>query len=58
MRFDLLHVGDIVNAQYYRSVAFMISRPGMAVPEDQVAQVIAQPATAPGGIGSALCSAR
>ena len=51
VRLDMLHVGDTVNAQYYRSVAFMLSAPGMPAPEDQMEQVIAQSAQAPGGIG-------
>lgn len=51
VRLDMLKVGDAVNAQYYRSVAFMVSQPGMTVPKDQITQVTARPATAPGGIG-------
>ena len=51
VRLDMLHVGDTVNAQYYRSVAFMLSAPGMPAPEDQMEQAIAQAAQAPGGIG-------
>ena len=51
MRLDMLRVGDTVNAQYYRSVAFVLSAPGMPAPEDQMAQAILQPAQAPGGIG-------
>lgn len=51
VRLDMLHVGDTVNAQYYRSVAFLLSAPGVAAPDDQVSQVIAQPAQAPGGVG-------
>jgi Cu/Ag efflux protein CusF len=56
VRLDMLKVGDTVNAKYYRSVAFMVSPPkgGMGVPapsEDEIAQVIARPTQAPGGIG-------
>jgi Cu/Ag efflux protein CusF len=56
VRLDMLKVGDTVNAQYYRSVAFMITPPqgGMGVPapgQDEIAQMIAQPAQAPGGVG-------
>lgn len=51
MRLEMLHVGDTVNAQYYRSVAFMLSGPGMPAPEDQMTQAIARSAQAPGGIG-------
>jgi hypothetical protein len=52
----MLKVGDTVNAQYYRSVAFMVTPPkgGMGVPapgQDEIAQMIAQPAQAPGGVG-------
>jgi hypothetical protein len=54
VRLNLLKVGQTVNAQYYRSVAFNVSSPtggnGVPVSNDQVAQVIAQPAQAPGGI--------
>jgi len=56
VRLDMLKAGDTVNAQYYRSVAFMLTPPkgGMGVPapgQDEIAQIIAQPAQAPGGIG-------
>jgi hypothetical protein len=56
VRLEMLNVGDKVNAKYYRSVAFLVSPPkgGMGVPapsEDEIAQVIAQPVQAPGGIG-------
>jgi len=49
VRLNLLKVGDTVNARYYRSVAFLVSRPGMAAPQDEIAQVIAQPVQVPGG---------
>ena len=45
-----LKVGDIVNAKYYRSVAFLLSTPGETAPEDAVAQVaIARKVEVPGG---------
>lgn len=44
-----LKVGDTVNAQYYRSVAFFVSAPGAAVPEDAIAQAAAKNVTLPGG---------
>jgi Cu/Ag efflux protein CusF len=51
VRLDMLRVGDTVNAQYYRSVAFMLSAPGLPTPEDQMEQAVLQSAQAPGGIG-------
>lgn len=51
VRLDMLRVGDTVNAQYYRSVAFVVSQPGATVPEDEIQQVAARPVDAPGGIG-------
>jgi Cu/Ag efflux protein CusF len=53
VRLDMLKVGDTVNAKYYRSVAFMVS-PDMNAPPDAAAQVVAQNATAPGGVGVRL----
>ena len=54
VRLDMLKVGQTVNAQYYRSVAFVINPPqgGMGVPvsNDQFMQVTAQPVTGPGGV--------
>lgn len=54
VRLDLLKVGQTVNAQYYRSVAFLVNPPqggnGVPVSSDQFAQVTAQPAQAPGGV--------
>jgi hypothetical protein len=51
---DLLQVGQTVNAQYYRSVAFVVNPPqggnGVPVSSDQFTQVTAQPAQAPGGV--------
>src|ERR1700761_2051018 len=45
VRLDMLKVGDTVNANYYRSVAFLVTPPkgGMGVPapsDDEIAQVI------------------
>lgn len=58
VRLEMLKVGDTVNAQYFSSVAFQISKsqPGNAAPqnENQMAQIIAQPATAPGGVAVRL----
>ena len=54
VRLDMLKVGQTVNAQYFRSVAFLVIPPqgGMGVPvsNDQFTQVTARPATAPGGV--------
>jgi hypothetical protein len=44
-----LNPEQVVNAKYYRSVAFLVS-PKMNPPEDQMKQILAQPAQAPGGI--------
>ena len=58
VRLEMLKVGDRVNAQYYRSVAFMVKPPaggnGTPVSDDQITQLLAQPAQAPGGIGVRL----
>jgi hypothetical protein len=58
VRLEKLKVGDRVNAQYYRSVAFLVKPPaggsGTPVSDDLMAQVIAEPAKAPGGIGVRL----
>jgi hypothetical protein len=51
VRLDKLKVGDTVDAQYYRSVAFMVSPPGTAVPDDEIEQAVARPVEAPGGVG-------
>src|SRR4051812_18812476 len=55
VRLEMLKVGDTVNAQYYRSVAFMVTPPagGNAAPtsNDQINQVLARPVEAPGGVG-------
>jgi hypothetical protein len=54
VRLNLLKPGQTVNAQYYRSVAFVINPPqggnGVPVSTDEWAQVSAQPAEAPGGV--------
>jgi hypothetical protein len=59
VRLTLLKVGDTVNAQYYRSVAFLVAptRGGNGTPSapaDQITQVLAQPVQAPGGVGVSL----
>jgi hypothetical protein len=58
VRLDMLKVGDRVNAKYYRSVGFVVSGPtggnGVPVSEDSIAQIIARPAQAPGGVGVKL----
>ncbi|MBP2296781.1 hypothetical protein [Azospirillum rugosum] len=51
IRLEMLKVGDIVDAQYYRSVAFVVSQPGATAPEDEIQQALARPIDAPGGIG-------
>ena len=54
VRLEMLKVGQTVNAQYYRSVAFVVNPPkgGMGVPvsNDQFTQVTVQPVTVPGGV--------
>ncbi|WP_448205658.1 hypothetical protein [Azospirillum sp. sgz302134] len=50
IRLEMLKVGDIVDAQYYRSVAFVVSQPGATAPEDEIQQALARPVDAPGGI--------
>ncbi|WP_448191568.1 hypothetical protein [Azospirillum sp. sgz301742] len=52
VRLEMLKVGDVVDAQYYRSVAFLISPPGTAAPEDEIQRTIARPVQAPGGVGA------
>ena len=58
VRLDLLKVGDRVNAKYYRSVGFVVNPAaggnGVPVSDDQIAQITAQPAQAPGGLGVRL----
>jgi len=51
VRLEMLKVGDTVNAQYYRSVAFVVSQRGAEVPDDEIKRVAAQPVDAPGGVG-------
>ncbi|HYZ34273.1 MAG TPA: hypothetical protein VE684_18545 [Crenalkalicoccus sp.] len=53
VRLDMLQVGDTVNAQFYRSVAFELST-SMNAPPDAGAVAIGQNAQAPGGVGVAL----
>src|SRR3954470_6315223 len=50
VRLEMLKAGDTVNAKYYRSVAFLISQPGVAVPEDQMKLAVARPVQTPGGL--------
>lgn len=50
VRLEMLKVGDTVDAQYYRSVAFLVSPPGAPAPQNEVEQVIARPVEAPGGV--------
>jgi hypothetical protein len=58
VRLELLKVGDRVNVQYYRSVAFLVKPPaggnGTPVSDDQITQLTAQPVQAPGGVGIRL----
>lgn len=56
VRLNMLKVGDTVNARYYRSVGFLVVPPsgGTGVPgpgANEIAQIMARPAEAPGGIG-------
>ena len=50
VRLDQLKVGDTVNAQYYRSVAFAVAGPGGTAPADGAAEAVARPVQGPGGI--------
>ncbi len=58
VRLEMLKVGDRVNAKYYRSVAFAVNPPtgGSLAPvsDDQMAQIMARQAEAPGGVGVRL----
>ena len=58
VRLEMLHVGDTVNAKYYRSVAFKVtgSRGDTGTPPsaEEMAQVISRPAQAPGGVAVRL----
>src|SRR5208282_6104248 len=58
VRLDMLKVGDRVNAKYYRSIGFVVNPPaggsGVPVSNDQMTQITAQPAQAPGGVGVRL----
>ncbi len=53
VRLNMLKVGDTVNANYYRSVAFMVNPPkggnGVPVSDDEMTQIIARPVQTPGG---------
>lgn len=50
VRLEMLKVGDTVNAQYYRSVAFVVSPPSAPVPENEIAAALARPVSEPGGV--------
>jgi hypothetical protein len=58
VRLNLLKVGDTVNAKYYRSVAFLVRPPqggnGTPTSDNEIRQLIAQQAQAPGGVGLRL----
>jgi Cu/Ag efflux protein CusF len=58
VRLDLLKVGDRVNAKYYRSIGFVVNPPadgnGVPVSDDEIAQITAQQAQVPGGVGVRL----
>ncbi len=51
VRLEMLKVGDVVDAQYHRSVAFLIFPPNTAAPEGEIERTIARPADVPGGLG-------
>ena len=53
VRLEMLQVGDTVNAQFYRSVAFELST-SMNAPPNAGAVAVGQNATAPGGVAVAL----
>ena len=56
VRLNMLKVGDTVNAQYYRSVAFGISGPKggdkASASQNEMTEAIEQPAEAPGGVAA------
>lgn len=49
VRLENLKVGDTVNAQYDRAVAFLVSGPGETIPDDTLAAAAARNPNAPGG---------
>jgi len=53
VRLEMLQVGDTVDAQFYRSVAFELSKT-MNVPPNAALVAVDQNATAPGGVAVAL----
>jgi hypothetical protein len=53
VRLEMLQVGDTVNAQFYRSVAFELST-SMNAPPNAGVVAVDQNATAPGGVAVAL----
>jgi len=59
VRLEMLKVGDTVNAQYYRSVAFMVASPrggnGTPAPtNDEMKVAMARPVQTPGGVGVSM----
>ena len=54
VRLDLLRTGQTVNAEYYRSVAFVVNPPrggnGVPVSNAQFAQITMRPVQTPGGV--------
>jgi hypothetical protein len=54
VRLNLLKVGDRVDVKFYRAVAFAVAPPrienGVPVNDDELKQVLLQPAEAPGGV--------
>jgi hypothetical protein len=54
IRLEMLKVGDTVHAQFYRSVAFVVSPPSAPVPENEIAEVLARPVEQPGGVAGSV----
>lgn len=50
VRLDQLKVGDTVNAQYYRSVAFLVTGPGGTAPANAGVAAAERPVKGPGGV--------
>ncbi|HTR16145.1 MAG TPA: hypothetical protein VMI52_03815 [Acetobacteraceae bacterium] len=55
VRLNLLKPGQTVNAEYYRSVGFVVTPPtggnGTPTSNDQITTALARPVQAPGGVG-------
>jgi Cu/Ag efflux protein CusF len=55
VRLNLLRTGDRVDIKFYRAVAFAVAPPrvenGVPVNDDELKQILLQPAEAPGGVG-------